>query len=232
MARLALPADRRPAAPRTGALRPAGLRDPRRRGRRLRGPARRPARDRPRSRSTSPIRAWSSSSARPAPASRPSRRAISRPTRSCRRTASGAIVSGDEANQAATKAAFGLLHRGVVEATRRRAPDRGRRDERPAVGAPRAARPGATPPASRRSRSSSTCRPTTVLARNAARPATDRGHGRRPPPAGRLRTSLDGPSAPILGEGFAPDRRPARSGRGRPGHDPAAPEPAGRPGAS
>ncbi len=38
VARLAVPGDRRPRPPRSGPLRPAGLRDPRRRGRRLRGP--------------------------------------------------------------------------------------------------------------------------------------------------------------------------------------------------
>ena len=38
VARLALPADRRPRPARPGAVRPAELRDPRRRGRRLRGP--------------------------------------------------------------------------------------------------------------------------------------------------------------------------------------------------
>ena len=38
VARVALPGDRRPRPPRSGRVRPAGVRDPRRRGRRLRGP--------------------------------------------------------------------------------------------------------------------------------------------------------------------------------------------------
>ena len=81
--------------------------------------------------------------------------------------------------------------------------DGDRCDEHRTVGAPVAAGCARTPPASRRQRSSLTCRPATVLARNAARPArvVDMAVVRRQ--LERLRASLDGPDPVIDGEGFA-----------------------------
>jgi protein phosphatase len=112
-----------------------------------------------------------------------------------------AIVSGDEANQAATRAAFVLLHRTlstrlgqgwltVVDATNFQAPAR-----RALLALAATAQVPATAivldlPAP------------TVLARNAARPArtVDIAVVRRQ--LAGVRASLDGPAAPLRGEGF------------------------------
>ena len=112
-----------------------------------------------------------------------------------------AIVSGDEANQAATKAAFGLLHPAlskrlgegrltVVDATSvQHAARRALVARADAAAVPAIAIVLDLPPE-------------TVLARNAARPArtVDMAVVRRQLAA--VRASLDGPSAPLLGEGF------------------------------
>ncbi len=112
-----------------------------------------------------------------------------------------AIVSGDEANQAATRAAFALLHRTlatrlgegrltVVDATNFKSSAR-----RALLALAAAARVPATAivldlPAA------------TVVARNAARPArtVDMAVVRRQ--LAGVRASLDGPAMPLRGEGF------------------------------
>ena len=112
-----------------------------------------------------------------------------------------AIVSGGEANQAATKAAFGLLHPAlskrlaegrlaVVDATSvQHAARRALVARADAAGVPAFAIVLDLPP-------------DTVIARNAARPArtVDMAVVRRQ--LAGVRTSLDGPAAPLLGEGF------------------------------
>ena len=60
-----------------------------------------------------PVR-WSSSSARPGPASRRSRRATSPPTRCSRPTPSAGVIAGDPGDQAATRPAFAALHRALA----------------------------------------------------------------------------------------------------------------------
>ena len=111
------------------------------------------------------------------------------------------IVSGEEANQAATKAAFGLLHPAlskrlgegrttVVDATSVQHPARRALLARAeAAGVPAIAIVLDLPAE-------------VVIARNAARPArvVDMAVVRRQLAA--VRTSIDGPSAPILAEGF------------------------------
>ncbi len=112
-----------------------------------------------------------------------------------------AIVSGDEANQAATNAAFALLHRTlstrladgrltVVDATSVRAAARRALVARAeAAGVPAIAIVLDLPPE-------------TVVARNAARPArtVDMAVVRRQ--LAGVRTALDGASPPLFGEGF------------------------------
>jgi protein phosphatase len=112
------------------------------------------------------------------------------------------LVSGDEANQAATKAAFRVLHQSL---------DRRLADRRLAVVDATSIEPSA-----RRSllaRAAAAGIPTvaivldlpaaTVIARNAVRPArvVDMAVVRRQ--LDRLRVSLDGPDPVIEGEGFA-----------------------------
>lgn len=113
-----------------------------------------------------------------------------------------AIVSGDEANQAATKAAFALLHRTlsarlgdrrltVVDATSVQATARRALVARAnAAGIPTVAIVLDLPAE-------------TVVARNAARPArtVDMSVVRRQ--LAGVRTALDGPLPPLRGEGFA-----------------------------
>jgi protein phosphatase len=113
-----------------------------------------------------------------------------------------AIVSGDEANQAATKAAFGVLHKAlerrlangrltVIDATSiEPSARRGLLARAKAAGIPGIAIVLDMPAA-------------TVLARNAARPArvVDMAVVQRQ--LERLRTSLDGPAPSISREGFA-----------------------------
>ena len=113
-----------------------------------------------------------------------------------------AIVSGEEANQAATKAAFALLHRtlstrlgerrltvidatSVQHAARRALVDRAEEAGLPATAIVL------------------DLRAETVIARNAARPArtVDLAVVRRQ--LAGVRTSLDGPSPPVLSEGFS-----------------------------
>ena len=118
------------------------------------------------------------------------------------------IVSGDEANQAATKAAFAVLH----EALRRRL----------AKGRTAVVDATSIEPSARRAllaRAAAAGIPAsaivldlpaaTVLARNAARPArvVDMAVVRRQ--LDRLRASLDGPDPALWREGLRPDRRPA-----------------------
>ena len=112
-----------------------------------------------------------------------------------------AIVSGDEANQAATKAAFTLLHRTlttrlagrrltVVDATSvRHAARRALVARADAAGVPAVAIVLDLPA-------------TTVIARNAARPArtVDMAVVRRQ--LAGVRTALDGPLPALYGEGF------------------------------
>jgi protein phosphatase len=112
-----------------------------------------------------------------------------------------AIVSGDEANQAATKAAFALLHRTlttrlaerrltVVDATSvRHAARRALVARADAAGVPTVAIVLDLPAP-------------TVIARNAARPArtVDMAVVRRQ--LAGVRTALDGPLPPLHGEGF------------------------------
>jgi protein phosphatase len=113
-----------------------------------------------------------------------------------------AIVSGDEANQAATRAAFKVLHEAlerhfanrqlaVIDATSIEPSSRRALLARAeTAGIPATAIVLDLPPA-------------TVIARNAARAArvVDMAVVRRQ--LGRLRASLDGPAPPLYGEGFA-----------------------------
>ena len=126
-----------------------------------------------------------------------------------------ALVSGDEADQSATHAAFSRLHRELAR--------------RLAAGKLTVVDATSLEPSSRRAllaRAAAAGVPATaivfdlpaetVLARNAARRQRIVDYSVVRHHLARLRASLDGPVPPLAAEGFAQRRRPARPGRGRP----------------
>ena len=133
------------------------------------------------------------------------------------------MVSGDEADQGATHAAFGRLHRELARRLADGKADGRRCDQRRALvasGAPRAGGRGRRPGHRHRPRPAGRDRPR----QECGTPPAGRRRGGRPPSpravAGESRRA--GPAAPA--GRVLPGRRPARPGRGRPRQDPAAPE--------